>query len=255
MSYRIKEAADIAGISVRTLHHYDQFGLLKPAKADSNGYRQYSDEDLERLHQILFFKELGFSLQQTKEILNSPHFDRKTALLDHQKLLTKKRERLNQIIQSVETIIQSMEGRVAMSKKEIFKVFDTSEIEKHRKQYEEEARAKYGESEAYKESEKRTSQYSKEQWEGVAEKGNELFQKIAERMEFGPSDSAVQQMIGAYRQFITDSFYTCTLEIFQGLGELYISDERFTANIDRVKPGLARFLNEAIRIYCDSLRK
>lgn len=251
MAYKIKEAAKIAGKSVRTLHHYDQIGLLKPESVTAAGYRIYADHDLERLQQVLFFKELGFNLREIKEILNSPGFERKRALHAQKELLIKKISRLEAIVSSVEKTIQSLERGSQMDKKEMFKAFDMTDIERHQKEYAEEARQKYGGSEAYKESLKKTSRYTKEEWAAITARGNEIYEKIASLMEKGPTDPEVQQAVGEWRQHITDSFYNCTLEIFRGLGDLYVEDSRFTANIDRVRPGLAKFLREAMDYYCD----
>ncbi|MCX7921901.1 MAG: MerR family transcriptional regulator [Clostridia bacterium] len=255
MPYKVKEVADMVGISVRTLHHYDQIGLLKPESVNSAGYRLYTDHDLEKLQQVLFFKELGFSLQETKDIINSPGFDRKNALQNHKELLLKKRNRIDEIIKSVEKTIQSIEGGIEMDNKERFKAFDMSEIEKHQEKYAEETKQKYGHTDAYKESQKKTSKYTKEDWAAIMSRGDEIYKRIVSHMDKGPADPDVQQAVGDFRQHITDSFYTCTPEIFRGLGELYVSDERFTANIDKYKLGLAQFLRDAMHIYCDNLEK
>lgn len=150
--YKVKEVAKMVGISVRTLHHYDEIGLLKPETVTSAGYRLYSDKDLEKLQQILFFKELDFDLKKIKEIINHPNFDRKRALEMHKELLIKKRDRLNKIIECVEKTINSMERGIEMEKEEMFSAFDMSEIEKHQEKYAEETRQKYGNTDAYKES-------------------------------------------------------------------------------------------------------
>ena len=133
--YHIKKIADMVGISVRMLHHYDKIGLLKPESLSSAGYRLYSNKDVERMQQILFFKELDFSLQDIKSILDSPDFDRKEALKAHKKLLTEKKKRLEEIIKSVEKTIDSIDGGIEMSKNEMFKVFDMEDIKKYRKEY------------------------------------------------------------------------------------------------------------------------
>lgn len=255
MSYKIKEAAKIAGISVRTLHHYDRIGLLNPASATAAGYRLYTDRDLERLQQALFFKELGFSLQEIKEILDSPSFDRRQALTSQRKLLFAKRKRLVAIISAVEKTIESIEGGSEMSNEEKFAAFDMSEIENHQQKYAEKARQKYGNSEAYKESRKKTSRYTEDDWAAITAKGNEIDARIAALMDKEPSDPTVQAAIEDKRQHITDNFYTCTPEIFRGLGDMYVSDKRFTANIDKVRPGLAEFLQKAMRIYCDNRKE
>ncbi len=253
MNYKVKEVADMVGITVRMLHHYDQIGLLKPQSVNSAGYRLYGDSDLEKLQQILFFKELDFSLKQIKELMDSPGFDRNETLRSHRKLLVEKKKRLENIIKTVDKTIQSAQGGTTMKTKEMFNAFDMSEIEKHKEKYAKEVEEKYGNSDAYKEYDKKSSSYKEDQWKEILEKGNVIFAKLATLMDKDPAGSDVQETIGAYRQYITDSFYTCTPEIFRGLGEMYVMDERFTKNIDKHGEGLASFMKEAMGIYCDNL--
>lgn len=252
MIYKISQVAEMVGVSVRTLHHYDKIGLFKPETITTAGYRLYTDQDLDLLQQILFFKELDFSLQEINTIIGAPEFDRKKALTVHRKLLVQKKERPEKIIKSVEKTIDSIEGGIEMSKKEMFDVFDMAEIEKYKEKYAEEVKQKYGSSDAYKESSKKTSKYTKEDWARIQAKGKEIDKRIAEGMDKGPSDNNVQDAIAEKRQYITDNFYNCTIEIFRGLGDLYIQDQRFTENIDKQKVGLAKFMREAMKIYCDS---
>ncbi|MTI46326.1 MerR family transcriptional regulator [Sporosalibacterium faouarense] len=255
MGYKVKDVADLVGISVRTLHHYDQIDLLKPESVTAAGYRLYSNKDLERLQQILFFKELDFSLQDIKDILNSPDFDRVRTLKMHKKLLIKKKKRLENIINSVEKTIDSIEGGKEMSNKEMFEDFDMKEIKLHQEKYAEETKKKYGNTDAYAESMKKTSKYTEEDWKRIKDESQEINSMIVKNMEKGPDNPVVQEYIDKFRKHITDSYYNCTLEIFRGLGELYVSDERFTNNLEKVKEGYAEFLREAILIYCDRLEK
>lgn len=253
MKYKVKEVADMAGVSVRTLHHYDQIGLLEPESVSPAGYRLYTDKDLERLQQILFFKELGFSLQETKDIIDSPEFDRKEAFTAHRRLLIEKKNRLEKIITSLEQTIESIEGGIKMDNKKMFGAFDMTDIERHKERYAEETKKKYGNSDAYRESMEKTSKYKKEDWARIAARSEEIYMKVIENMNKGAAAHEVQEAVAELRQYITDNFYNCTPEIFRGLGDLYVADERFTVNIDKYKPGLARFLKEAMRIYCDNL--
>jgi DNA-binding transcriptional MerR regulator len=253
MPYKVKEVAALAGVSVRTLHHYDQIELLKPESVTPAGYRLYTDANLERLQQILFFKELGFDLQEIKRILDQPGFDRKGALQSHKQLLLEKKKRLEAIIRTVEKTIESLEGGTKMSKEEMFEGFDMAEIERHQAQYAEEAKQKYGHTDAYRESERRTSRYTEEDWARIQKKSEAIYRKIIAAMDRGPADPQVQEAVAEWRQHITDSFYDCTPEIFRGLGDLYAADERFKKNIDKHQEGLAAFAREAIHIYCDRL--
>ncbi|KEJ00328.1 MerR family transcriptional regulator [Clostridium botulinum A2B7 92] len=254
MHYKIKEVADMAGISVRMLHHYDKIGLLDPESVSAAGYRLYSDENLDRLQQILFFKELNFPLQEIKIILDSPNFDKKEALKVHRQLLLEKKIRLEKIIQSVDKTISSMEGEFKMDKKETLNVFSMIEIEEHQKKYSEEVKEKYGNTSAYKESNKKTSKYTKEDWSNIMKGWDEIFKKLANLMDKNPDDEEVQESVHQLREHISKNFYDCTPEIFRGLGELYVNDERFTANIDKYKTGLSKFVKEAINVYCDNIK-
>lgn len=220
--------ADIAGVSVRTLHYYDQIGLLKPKHVSPAGYRLYTDEDLERLQQILFFKELDFDLHDIKAILDDPGFDRYKALIAHKELLIEKKKRLERIIKTVDKTIQSIKGGIKMDEKDMFEGFDMSEIEKHKAKYADEVKKRWGNTDAYRESMEKTSKYTKEDWAKIISRQKELDTKLAALMDKGPADPEVQELISQRRQYITDYFYNCTPEIFRGLGEMYVNDERFT---------------------------
>jgi DNA-binding transcriptional MerR regulator len=252
MGYTVSEVAQLAGVSVRTLHYYDEIGLLKPAAVSPSGYRLYSDADLERLQQILFFKELGFQLSAIQDILDHPDFDRKQALEAHRKLLVEKMKRLQRIIDTVDRTLDALNGGRPMEATQIFEGFDMSEIEAHMKQYADEARERWGK-ERVDAVMDRTSQYPAKRWAAITNKWDEIFRKVAAAMDKGPSDPDVQQAVGEIRQLISDNFYDCTLDIFRGLGNLYVDDERFTANIDKYRPGLTEFLRQAIHIYCDEM--
>lgn len=255
MSYKVKEVARMVGVTVRMLHHYDDIGLLKPQSVSTAGYRLYSDSDLVRLQQILFFKELDFSLKQIKELMGSPHYNQYETLKSHRQLLINKRERLDKIISTVDRTIEAVKGGKMMSKNDMFKAFDMSEIERHKEQYAKETKERYGNSEAYRESEEKTASYSKEKWQEIQETGSKIFSKLATLMDRNPSDLDVQETIASYRQYITDNFYNCTPEIFRGLGDLYVADGRFTKNIDKHGEGLSAFMQKAMAVYCDNLTK
>ncbi|MGM7700714.1 MerR family transcriptional regulator [Pseudalkalibacillus sp. Hm43] len=248
--YKVKDVSNIVGVSVRTLHYYDQIELLQPESITPAGYRLYTDRNLERLQQILFFKEIGFPLTKIKEILDRPDFDRMHALHAHKEILLEKKKRIEEMLSTVDQTIHSIEGGTKMNEEDMFKGFDMKEIEEHQKKYSDEAKQKYGK-EIVETAEKRTAKYTKEDWVRIQQENNDIYRKIADRMHAGPSDPEVQQAVSDWRQHITDHYYDCTLEIFRGLGDLYVNDERFTKNIDKFKPGLAAFMREAMHIYCD----
>ncbi len=253
MAYTVKTVADIAGVSVRTLHHYDDIGLLKPAGTSRSGYRLYSDSDLERLQEVLFFKELGFGLQEIKGIMDSPGYDRKQALHSHKQILLEKKRRLEDIIGLVEKTLTTLERKVGMDNKEMFDGFDDAKIEEYKK----EAKERWGHTDAYKESERKTSKYTKADWDEIKAESSDIDAKLAALMDEGksPADDDVQKQIMRWFRHINDRFYTCTPEIFRGLGEMYVQDKRFTANYDKIRPGLAGFKRDAMHVYCDKLSK
>jgi len=236
----VKELSKIAGISVRTLHYYDEIGLLKPKMINESGYRIYSDNELETLYQILFFKELDFKLGKIKEIISNPSFNKEEALKQHKKLLLEKRKRLDNIIKSIDTSLKKGFDKNMMD------LFSMENYEK----YKEEAIEKYGDTAIN--SYKKTSKYSKKKWETIINEGNTIYRNLADNMDKDVSDPYVQQLIGQWKDHITTYYYDCNIEIFRGLGQLYVSDERFTKNIDKTKQGLAGYMKEAMDYYCDN---
>ncbi len=243
---KVHEIAKISGISVRTLQYYDNLGLLKPAEVTSRGYRIYNQDSLRQLQQILFFRELDFPLKQIKEIITSPDFDQRETLKSHRNLLTKKRDRLTQLIQLTDTLIETKE-QVMPS----FKEFDTTNIAEAKQQYAQEAKDRWGTSMAYRESSKKTAQYNKEQWQLIQQESSSIFQGFAELRSQPASTPKTQQLVEAWRNHITKWFYQCSVEILKGLGEMYAEDPRFCKNIDTYGEGTAVYMAEAISIYCD----
>lgn len=248
MAYRVKTVAETANITVRTLHHYDRIGLLKPESVSASGYRLYTDTDLERLQQILFFRELGFGLREIKAIVDNPGFDRLDALAAQKRLLLEEQGRIERLLSTIEKTIEAMERGTRLDKNAMFEGFDQAKI----KEYTEEARARWG-NENVDESIRRTSKYTKEDWAAIQTEQLEIWQGLGDRMQRDPADPEVQEFIGRYFRLLNDRFYTMTLEIFRGLGDLYVDDSRFTATYENVKPGLAQFMRAAMHVYCDRL--
>lgn len=253
--FKVKEMAEMTGVSVRTLHHYDHIDLLSPSHVSEKGYRLYSEKELARLQQILFFKEMDFSLKRIKEILEDPYFDEAVALQRHREILREKKKRLERLIQSVDQTLQSLEGENHMENEDRFRPFNKSEIEAHQKKYEKEVEERWGDTDAYKQSKQKASQYTKEDWEKIQQEGDEIDRELVKLMDRDPSDPDVQHLIDRKRQHITDYFYECSLDIFRGLGDMYVNDPRFTKNIDKWKEGYAEFLSKAMHAYCDQKKE
>ena len=240
MNMQIKDFARFTGVSVRTLHYYDEIGLLKPARVDkSTGYRYYDEQSLLRMQEILFYRELDFSLKSIVEILSSPHYDKTQALKEQKKLLILKKERLENLISAIDS---------AMKGENVMKAFDNSKFE----QYKAEAREKWGKTEAYKEHQEKTKGYSKEKWTSMAAGMDAIMGQFAAVMRNGdaPDSDAAQNLVKALQSHITENYYTCTREILFGLGQMYVADDRFRSNIDKHGDGTAAFIRQAITIYC-----
>lgn len=244
MKMSVKEFAELTGVSVRTLHYYDEINLLKPAEIDeNNGYRFYDRTALERMQEILFYRELDFPLKSICEILSSPDYDKQKALSEQKKFLILKKERLERIISAIDN---AEESEVVM------KALNNNDYEAARKQYEAEAKERWGKTEAYKEHTDKTKNYSKDKWQSVTDGLDSIFGEFAECMKGGstPDSEAAKALAEKLQKYITDNFYTCTNEILLGLGQMYVCDERFTQNIDKHGVGTAEFVNKAIIEYC-----
>lgn len=242
MSMKIKELADLVGISVRTLHYYDEIKLLTPQKSTESGYRLYSDADLEILQQILFFRELGFQLKEIKQIMSSSTFNKQEALVEHQKMLVEKRRRLDKLINTVNKSIRHMKGEIQMTNKEKFEGFDFSH-----NPYEEEARTLWGDK-AVDETNKKIAGMSKKAQDSVSE----IYTKLASIRKTSPYSEEAQKTIEEWFTCLNNHFGSYSLEDFKGLGQAYVDDERFTKNIDKFGNGLAKFMRDAMKYYSET---
>ena len=240
MKMQIKEFAKISGVSVRTLHYYDEIGLLPPAFVErATGYRYYDENSLLRMQEILFYRELDFSLKSIGEILSSPDHDTRRSLEEQKKLLTLKKERMERLIASIDA---------AMKGDNIMEAFDNSEFEA----YKAEAQEKWGKTDAYKEHTEKTKHYSKEKWTGLAEGMDRIMAQFAVCMKNGatPASAEAQSLVKTLQEHITANYYHCTNDILAGLGQMYVADERFQNNIDKHGKGTAAFICEAIEVFC-----
>jgi DNA-binding transcriptional MerR regulator len=247
VAYTVKAVSDLAGVSIRTLHHYDAIGLVRPRERSEAGYRLYGRSDLERLQQVLFFKELGFGLGEIKEILDRPDFDRRQALLDHRELLTHRKDRIERLIRAVDRTLEGMEEGNSVEERVWFDGFDAA-------QYEEEARQRWGHTAAYKESRERAAGYGQADWEAIGAEQTAILREIAALADRKPGDPEVLAAVGRMHRFINERFYACSLEMFRGLGDLAVSDSRFTETYEKLRPGLAAFYATAVAEYCGRSR-
>jgi DNA-binding transcriptional MerR regulator len=239
---KVKEVAALVGISVRTLHYYDAIGLLKPEHKTEAGYRIYTDKELERLQQILFFKELGFSLKKIKEIMDSPSYNQIEALKVQQKMLLAKQKQINTMLETIEKTIKHSKGEIAMSNQERFKGFDFRS-----NPYEQEARERWG-NEPVEEANKKINNLSSYERKDLENSMTEIYCNLSTIRHQDPASEEAQQWIGMWFDLL-NRIGTYSLTAFKGLGKMYVEDERFTKNIDKFGDGLAKFMQEAMAIY------
>ncbi len=237
----VNEASKLTGVSIRTLQYYDKIGLLKPAGYTESGYRLYDDTALEKLQQILLFRELEFSLKEIREIISDPDFDRNTALEQQIKLLTMKKEHLENLIEFARGI--RFEGVKTMD----FSVFDTQKMEEYAKQ----AKEQWGKTAEYREYEQKAADRSKEEESAVMKNFMQIFVDFGKLKDAEPESDDVQSHVKKLQDYITRHFYKCSNDILFSLGQMYADGGEFTENIDRAGgEGTAKFTAEAIRIYC-----
>ncbi len=249
MAMTVGEVSKLAHVSVRTLHHYDDTGLLRPSERSDAGYRLYTDDDLDRLRQILYFRELGLGLDAIGGLLSSPGAEHREVLSVQRELLGEKVARTQAMIEAIDRELAATERGIRMSKEEVFEVFGDDDPS----QYEDEVRERWGESDAYKESQRRTARYTKKDWEDIKAESESigLAQKAAFEGGFAPDSDEAQAAIDRHYRQINDRFYTCPIQTYRNLGEMYVADPRFRATYDGLSEGLAEYVRDAVGVYCD----
>lgn len=246
MDMKVKEVAELVGVSIRTLHHYDQIGLLTPKEITDSGYRLYSEENLETLQQILFFKELGFNLKEIKKIINSSLFNRQEALILQRKMLIEKRKKVDKMIETIDKTIKHMAGEIQMTNEERFEGINVGF-----NQFEEEARRRWG-NQSIDEINAKLKGMSKGEQNDLSDRWDMIFNKLACLRDQSPESKEVQATIKQWYDFLNENFSKYSLDAFYGLGQLYINDERFTKNIDQYGEGLAKLMSEAMEVFTNN---
>jgi DNA-binding transcriptional MerR regulator len=245
MAITVGELSRISGVTVRTLHHYDEIGLLRPSGRTASGYRLYDDDDVLRLQEILVLRELAIPLDEIADAL-ADSANRAALLRRHREALVAKRGKLDAMLAAVDQALDALEkGKTMMTVKDfetLFDGFDPGE-------YAEEAEQRWGKTPAYQESQRRVKSYGKAEWEQLGKEAVAINDRLIALMSEGapPTDPRVQAAVANHRAHITKWFYDCSQDLHRGLGEMYVADPRFTKNIDKAAPGLAQYLSEAIR--------
>ncbi|MEJ8544052.1 MerR family transcriptional regulator [Brevibacillus borstelensis] len=249
MEYTVQKLGQLAGVSTRTLRYYDEIGILKPARINSSGYRIYGQAEVDRLQQILFYRELGITLDVIKEIVTSPSFSQAQALKEHREQLLDRRKQLDLLIKNVEKTIASMEGRTTMTDREKFEGFKQKLIDDNEQAYGEEIRRKYG-NETVDKSNQKLKNMSQEEFAEVKRLESEVASTLAEAHKTGdPGSALAQKAADLHKQWLLYSWSKYSPEAHANLSQMYVDDERFRAYYDEKQPGTAEFLRDAIHIY------
>jgi DNA-binding transcriptional MerR regulator len=241
----IGEVAALAGITVRALHHYDRIGLLSPSGRSSAGYRQYAPADLDRLHQVLLYRELGFPLEEVATLLDDPSADPEAHLRRQHRLLRDRLERTSAMVAAVEKEMEARNMGISLTPEERFEVFG----EQDPAQYDAEVEERWGETDAYAQSKRKTAAYTKADWVRIKGEGEAVERRFAEALRSGvPADSPeAMDVAEEHRQQISRNFYDCPPAMHAGLGRMYVEDERFTAHYEEIAPGLAQYVSTAVQ--------
>lgn len=255
-TYAVRKLARLAGVSVRTLHHYDRLGLLKPSKRTAAGYRLYGEQELLRLQQILFYKELDLSLEEIAAILDDPDFEILSALENHKVALEARRNRLSVLLETIDkTILKLKGGPIMLTNEELYEGFpkETATV------YREEAKQEWGAA-AVEGAENKLRKLGKADYQKLREEGEEISKALAALMHLGPADEKVQQLIDKHYKHILqfwppDICNGNPLAAYRGLADLYVQDERYTTHNGRPNPAYAKFISEVMIHYANSRMK
>ncbi len=249
MEYTVQKLAKLAGVTGRTLRYYDEIGILKPARISASGYRIYGQAEVDKLQQILFYRELEIELESIQKIITAPSFDEVEALKEHRDKLLTKQKRLEGLIESVDRTLAAKEGRITMSDKEKFEAFKQNMINENEDKYGKEVRSKYG-NDTIDKSNAKLKGMSKEQYEQGEKLGEEVLQVLNEAFQTGdPASDLAQKAADLHKQWLGLYWDSYSKEAHAGLAQMYVDDERFTAFYDKKQPGSAKFLRDAILIY------
>lgn len=244
--YSIKELADLAGTTTRTLRYYDQLGLLDPARIGDNGYRYYDRNNLLILQQILFFRELGLPLKDIQYLITRSDFQLRASLKNHQAAIRNKISRYQKLLRTIDKTIIDLEGKGKMREKEYFHGFDESK-------YQAEAEERWGQTTQFKESQRKWSSYSEDEKVRIKKLGGEITQRmVTEDPQTKPDDPGVQAAVGEYYQYLNQYYYRCEVEFLRNLADMWVEDHRFAINFERIREGGAEFVRQAVHQFCDS---
>jgi MerR family transcriptional regulator, thiopeptide resistance regulator len=243
MSYSVSQIARLAGVSVRTLHHYDQIGLLSPAGRSGAGYRRYGDDDLRRLQQIMFYRELGFALSDITDMVSDPDAEPAEHLRRQHGLLVARLERTRRLVTAVERAMEAEKLGISLTPEERLEVFGDHDPA----QWTDEVTERWGDTDAYRQARQRMRSYGKDDWLAIKAEAVQITAAFVAARAAGqaPDSAAATSLAEQHRQHISHWFYDCPPEMHRGLGEMYVADSRFAANYESLAPGLAAYVRDA----------
>jgi DNA-binding transcriptional MerR regulator len=250
-AYSVGTVAAIAHVSVRTLHHYDEIGLLQPSSRSAAGHRRYSAADLQRLREILFYRELDFGLEEISAMLADPGAGTDTHLRNQHRMLRERIARSQELVRALEKEMEARKMGLSLTPEEQFEIFGTDKVGG---EWAEEARDRWGDTDTYRESQRRTAGYTKDDWARLKQESDAGLHAFRDAMQTGvpAADVAAMELAERHRKFLTRWFYDCGYNMHRGLAEMYISDQRFGQVFDTVTPGLARYVHDAIIANADA---
>ena len=242
--------AELAGVTVRTLHHYDEIGLVQPSGRTSAGYRVYGAADVDRLRQVLLYRRLGFGLREVADLVSDPSADAVAHLRRQRSLLLEQRDRVDAMVAAIDKELEARSMGINLTPEEQLEVFGT---DKAGGEWADEAEQRWGDTDAYRQSQRRAASYGKEDWQRIKAEADAGVTAFAEAMRAGLPAGGPEAMDLAerHRQHISRYFYDCGYDMHRGLADMYLADERFTANYDSVEPGLAQYVHDAIQANAD----
>ena len=251
-SMTVGQLARLSGVTVRTLHHYDETGLLRPSGRTDAGYRLYDPDDVARLQQVLYYRELGLTLDEVAELLDDPAADPTTHLTRQHELLGRRIAQLEEMRAAVELTLEARQMGIDLTPEEMLEVFGEEYAANHAA-YEAEAEERWGTSDAWVQSRRRTSRYTKQDWARATAEQEAAARRLADALQAGlpPDSPEAMDAAEAHRQQITHWFYDCSYEIHRGLADMYVQDPRFTATYEAIAPGLAAYVRDAIHANAD----
>ena len=244
-SYSVGDVAALARVSVRTLHHYDAIGLLRPSGRTPAGHRRYTTADLQRLREIVFYRELDFGLEEIAAMLDDPGATTEAHLRSQHRMLRERIGRQQQLLAALEKQMEASEMGISLSPEEQFELFGTDKTE----EYQQEAEQRWGDTEAWKQSHRRAAAYTKDDWQRIKAEADDNLAAFADALRAGEAADGerARTLAEEHRTHIGRWFYDCSYQLHQRLGETYVSDPRFTATYEQVQPGLAQYVCDAVR--------